>query len=85
MFHPLARVAVRRELRSRGASFRESFVLAASLTADDIDGAVQAVEGAPAAVGAIGDGSVLKAIADFFASPLGQALIQLLASLLMGL
>ncbi len=85
MFHPLTRAAVRRELRSRGVSFRESFVLAASLTDDDIDGAVQAVEGCPEAVGKIGDGTIIRAIAEFFESPLGKALIQLLTSLLLGL
>lgn len=81
MFHPLVRAHVRRELRSRGVAFGDSFAMAASLSNGDIDDAMASV---PEIAGQLGDGSFLKKVEEFLASPLGQALIAILVKLLLG-
>lgn len=93
-FYPLVRLAARRELRSQGKSLRETRELLDAATDDLIDTATAAVEAAAQVpgefrlgagkLGAIGDGSIIKAIMDFLASPTGQAIIAMLLKLLLG-
>ncbi len=78
----LTKLRVAAELRkTHGIGWDESRDLADSLTDDVIDSAVHQTEGA---VGAIGDGTLLQKLLDFFASPQGQALIALLIKILLG-
>lgn len=76
-----ARLKVAAALREKGHGFFEAAQLAANLTNSDIH---DAVASQPEMVAAIGDGTILKAIIDFFNSPLGKKLIDLLVSLILG-
>ena len=46
-------------------------------------GQADAISSPPGNVGAFGDGTIIKAITDFFNSPLGQLIMQLIMSFLM--
>ena len=86
LFRARTQMAVASALRQKGFGILETRRLAASVDDDTIHLAMSMAPPSVAnAVGALGDGSILQAILDFFASPLGQQLIQLLVSLLLGL
>ena len=86
MSHPLLKLRVRAGLRAQGKGFAEINhlmdgwddelpTMAAALLPD----AEQA-----AAVGALGDGTLIQALIDFLKSPAGKALIEMLIKLLLG-
>lgn len=88
MIHPLAvvfaRQQIRQELRKNGVGFLQAIESSRNVTGDDLDDTAAAVGAAlPAAmlipdagtVGAIGDGTILQAIIDFFKSPTGQMIL----------
>ena len=93
------RFATAAELRQKkGLGFLRSFVLAGTIDDETIREGLIAVasdmgvalpteltDPAPGVVGAIGDGSILQVIKDFFNSPLGQQILQALVALLLGL
>ena len=80
MFHSLVKIRVTNGLVRQGYSRSDARAMASTLTPHLIDGAMASV----APDGAIGDGTILKALLDFLASPAGQQLIQLLISILLG-
>ncbi len=82
LFHALVRLRVAAGLREHGHSVLDARHLSESLTSEVIDAQTAAT---PEAVGAIGDGTIIQAIVDFFKSPAGQQLIQALIQLLIGL
>lgn len=85
-FYALTRLACRRELRRQGHSFSEITELLDAADDDVIDAAaVSATVEIPPTTGAIGDGTIIRAIVDFLRSEQGQALIRALIALLMGL
>lgn len=86
VFRARTQIAVAAALRQRGLGFFEARKLASSVDDDTIQLAMSmAPPEVVGAVGALGDGTILQAIIDFFKSPLGQQLIQLILSLLLGL
>lgn len=87
-FYVLTRLALRNHMRRMGYSREDINHAVDGASNDMIDtaidhGGVSFAAHAAGPVGAIGDGTILKAIADFLASPAGQALIQILLSLLL--
>jgi hypothetical protein len=87
LFCVLVRAEARKAYRAQGFSFGESWRKAAELTDDVIAAAVPDAEKVAGVkvVGQLGDGSLLAALIEFLKSPQGQALIQALLKLLMGL
>lgn len=85
IFYLRTRLELRKALRHRGMNFLDINAVMADLKDEAIDSVVKAMPEVTAAVGAFGDGSIIQAIIDFFASPAGQALIQALISILIGL
>lgn len=97
MAHPvlmaLVKARARQQLRASGHTFLESLQLAATVddalvqTAADA-GSIEVPLAPPAtaaaAVGVLGDGSIIKFFMDFLNSDLGKALISLLMKLLLG-
>lgn len=86
LFRARTQIAVASALRQRGYGILEARRLAASIDEDTLHLAMSMAP--PAVVSAVvpvGDGGIIQAILDFFASPLGQQLIQILISLLLGL
>lgn len=81
------RLALRRELGSRGYSRAQINDFIEAATDDVIETAVEDVEGATGELktGAIGDGKIIDAIIEFFKSEQGKALIDALIKLLLGL
>lgn len=83
LFYLRVRLAVARELREQhSVAFAESNSLSLQLDREAIDHAVVEA-GAVEAVGAIGDGRILKTIIEFLTSDTGRALIKLLVALLL--
>lgn len=88
LFNLRLRLAVRQELRARRMGVFQIQDRMAELTDDVIDsavasaGATEAVFALENGVNALGDGTILKAIIDFFKSDLGQAIIKLILGLL---
>lgn len=72
--------------RQHGLGFFEARRLASTVDASTIALATSMLpaEADREVVGAIGDGTILQAIIDFFNSDLGKALVQLIISLLIG-
>lgn len=89
LFNTRLRLAARAELRSRGYSFGEINDIVWAADDDVIDAAIEQAEldapGVKAALGALGDGTIIQAIIDFLKSPAGQALLQALIALLLGM
>lgn len=92
LFYAVAKIATRRKLRTSGRSFSEVNEMMAACDPDLIDTAVATAGGQVpdfsakvGDVGAFGDGHIIKAITDFFATPLGQIVLKILEALLMGL
>lgn len=79
VFHTFVRLKVAAELRKRGMSVIDAHTMSQSLTAEMIDSACGAVK-IPAK--ALGDGTIIQAIIDFFKSPTGQALLKALVEYL---
>ena len=85
-FHPLLRLRCRAELRRQGKGPSEINSIMANWDDDMVPVAVGMLnEEQQAAVGALGDGTILEKILEFLKSPAGQALLQILLQLLMGL
>jgi hypothetical protein len=82
LFRIRTQLAVAAGLREQGYGLLEARQL--SKTVDD-DLIHHAATVADVSLGAIGDGTILQAILDFFKSPVGQALIAALIKLLTGL
>lgn len=86
LFKARTQMAVAAGLRSRGFGIFEARRLSQTVDNETIQMAVaMAPAGVSAKVGAIGDGTIIQAIIDFFNSPLGKQLIDLIISLIMGL
>lgn len=83
LFTLRTRVQLRAALRRKGYSFREINQAVADCTEDVIDAAVEEV-GAAAQVAEFTGTGFLDTIIDFFGSPLGKMLIELLMKLLLG-
>lgn len=91
-FHIALRIETRLALRAKGKGFWD-IQEAMSNWSDDLPGIAAGMAGvtippevnsAQGAVGAIGDGTIWKAIIDFLKSPAGQQLIAALIALLLG-
>lgn len=81
-----ARIACRRELRNQGYGLHEINSVIGAVDGDEINATAAAIgPECAAAVGALGDGTILQAIIDFFKSPQGQALLEALVKMLIGL
>lgn len=80
LFYDLVRLHEQRECVKKGMSHADAHAAAQALTDSVIDGAMKQVK---VPLGAFGDGSIIKAIEDFIASPAGQQLIAVLLQLLM--
>lgn len=83
LFYARARIQLRAALRQKGYSFAEAIALSNSVDTDTIDATVVEAN-AVNQVNAIGDGKIIGAIIDFFNSPLGKTIIDLLLKLLIG-
>lgn len=83
LFNTVARIALRRGLAKQGLSRAEIRDKMDLVDDDMIEGATHEV-GHSKVVGAIGDGTILQKIVDFFNSDLGKALIALLMKILLG-
>jgi hypothetical protein len=81
-FYALARRQAARQVK--GYRLRDVNDVLSDVTDDVIDAEIVALN-LPPMVGAIGDGSIIQAILDFFKSPEGQALIAALVKMLLGL
>lgn len=92
------RLALRSEMMRSGRvkSWSEANAVLSELNTDAINQAMEMVQANPSAYGIrlqqfnagirkLGDGSIIQAILDFLQSPLGQALIQALMALLLGM
>lgn len=86
MAHPLLKIQVRNGLRRQGKSFSEinSIMDGWDDGLPDIAASMLPGEHQAAAVGAIGDGTLIQALIEFLKSPAGQALIAMLIKLLLG-
>lgn len=85
LFRARVQMATAAALRQRGFGFVEARRLAATVDADTISlAASMAPEEVQSAVGSLGDGTILQMILEFLQSELGNALIQLIISLLIG-
>jgi hypothetical protein len=82
LFTVIARQRCRAALRAKGYSLRQIQEVIHAVDDDSISWAV--AENA-LSVTAIGDGKIIDAIIDFFKSPQGQALLDALLKLLLGL
>lgn len=80
VFHGLVRLRVAAGLRRAGHGVIEARELSHALTGDVIDAHM-----GPESTKAIGDGTIINAIMEFLASPAGQALIDALIKLLIGM
>lgn len=82
----IARTHVRQGLIAKGHRLLDAIHLASSVDDETIDTAISAspdnVKVEATKVAAIGDGTILAAIKQFFASDLGKALIALIMSLI---
>ena len=96
IFYAITEIETRRKLRKSGHGLAETNELMNGFNSGIVDAAATQIAPIPdfgatvpvvptGNTGAIGDGSILKAVEAFFASPLGQTLIQMLETLLLGL
>lgn len=81
LFRVRTQLGVAAGLREKGYGLLEARRLSQTVD-DDLITAAAMQAGVP--TGAIGDGTILQAIIDFFKSPLGQSLIQAIIALLIG-
>jgi hypothetical protein len=79
LFHRITRMKLAAELRKKGHTVLEAHQLAQTMTDDVINSTLMTMK---VPLSAIGDGTILQKIIDFFQSPLGQMLLKLLMSLL---
>ena len=88
VFNAVLRAKVRQELRSKhGYSLAESIRKANELTDENIKGLIadaETLSGVKVVGTAIGDGKIIGAIIDFFNSPAGKMLLEMLMKLLLG-
>lgn len=88
VFNAVLRAKVRQELRSKhGYSLAESIKKANELTDENIKGLIadaETLSGVKVVGTAIGDGKIIGAIIDFFNSPAGKMLLEMLMKLLLG-
>lgn len=82
-FYMLARAQARIELRQRGYGILQAFEIVRNIDDGMIEAAVTEAN-AEAGLKAIGDGAILEKILAFFKSDLGQLLIKILMTLLLG-
>lgn len=81
-----ARIQCRRELRRQGYGFQEINSVIGAVDADEMHATAASISPECAArVGALGDGTIIQAIIDFFKSPQGQELLAALVKMLIGL
>ena len=88
VFNIALRAKIRQELRAKGYGIVESARLANQTTDEVINFVMadaEALSGTKVVGTAIGDGKIFQAIIDFFKSPQGQALLDALLKLLLGL
>lgn len=88
----LIKIQVSKALQAKGMPRLQALRTAMSMSNEEIDALIPTAEamatqelGKPVKLGKIGDGSIIKAIEAFFASPQGQALMQALVALIIGL
>lgn len=80
------RIQCRRALRAQGYGLFEINSVIGAIDDAEITATAAAIgPECVAAVGAIGDGTIIQAIIDFFKSPQGQALLDALVKMLIGL
>lgn len=86
MAHPLLKLRVRTALRAQGKSWSEvnGIMDGWDDSLPDMAATMLPDDAKDAAVGALGDGTLIQALIDFLKSPAGQALIAMLIKLLLG-
>lgn len=83
-FYAAVRMHAAKQLRAEGHGILESRKLANKLTDEVIDQSIPDAEAvAGAKFGAIGDGTILQKIIDFFNSPTGKSIIDALVQILL--
>lgn len=80
----LTKIATRLALRNQGKGFSEINHIMSGWDDGIVSMAVTLMPPEHAAVGAIGDGTIIKAFWEFIKSPAGQALIAILIRILTG-